>query len=880
MRKILLLASILLANLTFFTSKVSAAMRDDVQLMLADTLSLTIENATFNCTSDSISLRIRATGFTNIQSLRFSVAWKKARFRYSSAFISTPFETVSLDASDAVVSGTMGVRIDNTAPRTFPANTAVMVINLRVLDHSFAMDTLAFGDSPTGIKASNGLVLQPVKTQAGILKFIDTQAPDIIGCNDVLERTQGNTCGAMVSWTAPTAIDICDKKPTLIADKVIGTFFPIGTTKVTYSAKDFSGNTKTCSFNVTVIDKKPPLIENRPVDIHVILKSKTTCDTTVAWPPPTIQDACDGTDITITKTHASGAKFALGTTLVKYIATDKSGNQDSCVFKVTVTDTVKPTLTCPTATAEVTTAGVVMVGKDSIITKATPIDCKRMTIKLKDVAVKDNCVGWTLTREAPTAVKDTVFAVGNHKISYKVIDASANEAICIINLKVTSSDTLNKVNIMVSPTTICENSGNLVFTADSIVGAAYNWVGPNGFSSNKRIATLKNPDLLNGGLYRVSAILAAGCLARGEKEVTILQKSKIKAAVGALKCDNGTESLPLIATNLSADIPIFRWEWSGPDGFSTIQQNPTIQNITSKGNGMYQLTAYTASGCITKDSIKVAAGTDLRPKLKLSSNSPICSGADIRLSADTLANANYAWTGPNKFTSTDQIPLIRSATAFRNGVYSMVATYGNGCKTQVSTIRIEVLSPPKVKGEAIKGDLEKTIERIEVLANDTLQIDAKVTLSIVKTPNYGAITNNNNGTFKYIPKTNFVGFDEFGYKVCYDACPTACGIGVVGITISDPDNQCRVPDIITPNGDQYNDELVILCIGTAQYPNNELTILNEWGDVVFTASPYKNDWKGTYSGKPLPDGTYFYIFKEDRRDARVGTKTGAVTIFR
>ena len=39
----------------------------------------------------------------------------------------------------------------------------------------------------------------------------------------------------------------------------------------------------------------------------------------------------------------------------------------------------------------------------------------------------------------------------------------------------------------------------------------------------------------------------------------------------------------------------------------------------------------------------------------------------------------------------------------------------------------------------------------------------------------------------------------------------------------------------------------------------DIKIFNEYGQEVFAASPYKNDWKGTYNGNRLPDGTYYYV---------------------
>ncbi len=66
--------------------------------------------------------------------------------------------------------------------------------------------------------------------------------------------------------------------------------------------------------------------------------------------------------------------------------------------------------------------------------------------------------------------------------------------------------------------------------------------------------------------------------------------------------------------------------------------------------------------------------------------------------------------------------------------------------------------------------------------------------------------------------------------------------------------------LITPNGDNVNDILVIE--GVENYPENELTIVNRWGDVVFKAKPYMNDWGGEGSnGALLTQGTYYFILR-------------------
>ena len=74
-----------------------------------------------------------------------------------------------------------------------------------------------------------------------------------------------------------------------------------------------------------------------------------------------------------------------------------------------------------------------------------------------------------------------------------------------------------------------------------------------------------------------------------------------------------------------------------------------------------------------------------------------------------------------------------------------------------------------------------------------------------------------------------------------------------------------IPEGFSPNGDGTNDVLVIR--GLEIYPDNSILIFNRWGNKVFEASPYNNDWNGismfglTVGGKELPEGTYFYILK-------------------
>ena len=64
----------------------------------------------------------------------------------------------------------------------------------------------------------------------------------------------------------------------------------------------------------------------------------------------------------------------------------------------------------------------------------------------------------------------------------------------------------------------------------------------------------------------------------------------------------------------------------------------------------------------------------------------------------------------------------------------------------------------------------------------------------------------------------------------------------------------------SPNGDGINDLFEIK--GLENAGGNEFIVFNNWGDVVYEANNYANDWDGTsISGKPLPSDTYYFILR-------------------
>jgi len=70
--------------------------------------------------------------------------------------------------------------------------------------------------------------------------------------------------------------------------------------------------------------------------------------------------------------------------------------------------------------------------------------------------------------------------------------------------------------------------------------------------------------------------------------------------------------------------------------------------------------------------------------------------------------------------------------------------------------------------------------------------------------------------------------------------------------------------VLTSNNDGMNDVWYIKNI--ENYKDNEVTVFNRDGNIVYNKKEYTNDWEGTFNGKQLPDGAYFYVIKFDENE--------------
>ena len=152
--------------------------------------------------------------------------------------------------------------------------------------------------------------------------------------------------GAQVAYSGVSAHDDIDGDLQATCDPVSAGTFALGTTTVTCSATDESGNTGTNSFDIVVQDTTGPVF-----DAHddVTAEATSNAGASVTFDLPTAVDVVDG-PTAVSCDADSGDAFTLGETTVTCTTTDERGNTAQTSFKVTVKDTTPPAFEAPADT--------------------------------------------------------------------------------------------------------------------------------------------------------------------------------------------------------------------------------------------------------------------------------------------------------------------------------------------------------------------------------------------------------------------------------------------------------------------------------------------------------------------------------------------------
>jgi gliding motility-associated-like protein len=297
-------------------------------------------------------------------------------------------------------------------------------------------------------------------------------------------------------------------------------------------------------------------------------------------------------------------------------------------------------------------------------------------------------------------------------------------------------------------------------------------------------------------------------------------------------CNQMDGSISGIAINNGT--PNFNYQWNNNPSLNTID----LQGLTA---GTYALEVTDQLGCTATASVVI--DENQAPTIDASGivvEQPTClQGGQIN---GLLVNGN----GPFDYQWTNSAQTTLSINNLTDGNYSLLVTDVNGCTVNYGPVAIVTPAGPTVAftWSPVEPNVENEVSFINNSNTSSGLFSSEWYIS--------------DSTFSTL-NANFIYFLEGEYPVTLVITDdvTGCVDSLTQfITIF---GEMTIPNVITMNNDQINDEFFIKGLKENSY----LVILNRWGNVVFETQNYQNDWNGIdiVSGNPVADGVYTYLIK-------------------
>lgn len=278
-----------------------------------------------------------------------------------------------------------------------------------------------------------------------------------------------------------------------------------------------------------------------------------------------------------------------------------------------------------------------------------------------------------------------------------------------------------------------------------------------------------------------------------------------------------------------------------------------MQTATGLSAGTYSVTVTDANGCTATSNVLLSQPSS-ELVIELAKTDVPCVGGSTG-----TASASASGGLPPYIYSWNSTPVQTTQTAVNlpSGTYTVNVTDSNGC-TRTGSVTISELSAMTVTSSVSDASCPDSN-------------DGSVTLTITGgTAPYTIFWSDGAATLT----RNNLNAGRYGVVVTdHNGCAESLSIDV-GFNFSF--NCLVIPQVITPNGDGFNDLWIIRNIG--YYPNAEVHIFNRWGQEVFsTKNLADNPWDGRYKGKLVPTDSYHYILYLNDGSA---PRTGVISVIR
>ncbi|GCC53029.1 PKD domain-containing protein [Chryseotalea sanaruensis] len=484
------------------------------------------------------------------------------------------------------------------------------------------------------------------------------------------------------------------------------------------------------------------------------------------------------------------------------------------------------------------------------ITNVAPIKiCPGQTVTLEAIKLPGITYEWkkdgvNFKGPGADAFADVTLA-GSYTV--EAIGEAAACALTSVAFVVESGSGSIPTDASINPITSACPGADLTITAVSQIGASYLWTGPNGFTSETAVPQLVIPDVdaSNAGIYTLK-LKIGDCIGEEDTEqAAIVDVGNVN--IGSNVTGQVCEGSP-VTLNVNA-LAGRTYQWI-KDGADIGGQTSTTLDVTQAG--VYKLRV-TFSGC-TEETDDFPVSFFTQPVADFTAPVSICINEVINFinnsTVDNTATVEFAWDFGDGNTSTEQSPT-HTYTSVPTQNPSLSISYA-GVASCTSTIdKIIAVNAP------IQPEI--TSDVAEICPGDEAVLRVNDGFSSITWSN-GEITQEITITE---PALLFV------TTIDANGCEGSGSLEITQVAdCSEP--EIIIPNMFSPNGDNQNDNWIVA--GIEGISDCEMKVFDERGMRVYEKKGFEpTGWDGTFNGKIVPSGTYYYVFTCPGRKAMTGS---------
>ncbi|GEO07078.1 hypothetical protein AAE02nite_47420 [Adhaeribacter aerolatus] len=341
-----------------------------------------------------------------------------------------------------------------------------------------------------------------------------------------------------------------------------------------------------------------------------------------------------------------------------------------------------------------------------------------------------------------------------------------------------------------------------------------------------------------------------------------IRTSQVLACIGQ---ENITYTIEAIETATA-------YNWVVPaDWIITAGQGTTSITVVA-GSKAGSVSVKAVNGCGESQASSISVNPSQTPAVEVgvvTGEPVVCDGTkNLIYAIEPVPGAlNYAWEVPAGWVivsgqNTNTITVTAGSTT---GNISVTAS--SSCATSFpSTLAVKVNPAPQALGE-IKEEsssctgLSYSVAAVSGATGYTWEVPTGWTVTSGQGTNNITVTAPENSG-KGIIKVSSVTASCTSEPVTLEADPSRAK------------SNLTIANVFSPNGDGTNDKWEIPNI--LNFPDNDLVIINRWGNEVYRGKSYQNNW----DGGGLSAGTYFYVLNVKECDGNYKTYKGYVMIMR